>query len=130
MVETMKTNFVTIAWDLESAGLSWNPEIGDEVSVREEPARVSILVDPAALSVRVLRDTYLWLPTLEQLVQQLEARQAVLHHAGFQISETEMFYRAVIHSPQGQIEGTGFTLRSALGVSLRDLLRIDTDHIH
>ena len=126
----MKTNFVSIAWDLESAGLNWNPEIGDEVSVREEPSRVSILVDPSGLSLKGLRDTYLWLPTLEQLVQQLEVRQAVLHHAGFQISETEMYYRAVVHAPQGHIEGIGFTLRSALGVSLRDLLRIDSEHVH
>lgn len=124
------TNFVTIAWDLERAGLYWNPEIGDEVSVREEPTRISILVDPFGLSPRVLRNTYLWLPTLEQMVQQLEARQAILQHAGFQLSEKEMYYRAVIRSNQGEIEGTGETLRSALAVSLRDLLRIEVEPLH
>jgi hypothetical protein len=118
------TKFLSLAWDLEQAGLLWQPAIGDEISNREQPEVISILVDPQGMTPTTLRDVYLWLPTIEQLILQLEYRQAVLYHAGLELTERVIQYKAVIKTPGGQVEGQGESLRSALGVSLRDLLRL------
>ena len=122
--------FVELAWELEKAGLLWQPAIGDEVSSREDTSHVSILVDPQGLSPSRLRDIYLWLPTVEQLVLQLESRQAILFHAGMELSERSMCYKAVVKARDAQIEGVGDSLRTAVGASLRDLLRLSSDHLH
>jgi len=122
--------YVELAWELEKLGLLWQPSIGDEVSNRKDPSRVSILVDPNGLTPSVLRDTYLWLPTVEQLVLQLESRQAILFHAGMELTEASMHYKAVVRAPNAQVEGIGDTLRAAVGVSLRDLLRLSSDQVH
>jgi hypothetical protein len=70
--------FLQIAEDLELAGLHWMPEIGDEVSDRKHPDNISILVDPQGMTPIELRSSYLWLPTVEQMVTQVEVRQAIL----------------------------------------------------
>lgn len=114
--------FYRIAGDLEDAGLIWQPEIGDEVSEKKRPERISVLVDPQGMSPDQLRLVYLWLPTVEQLVVQLEARQAILFHAGLEISEQRYCYRTVVRAPVGQFEGAALTLRSAIALALRDLL--------
>ena len=80
-------SFLQVAHDLETAGLLWQPEIGDEISQRSAPEIVSILIDPQGMTPSVLRETYVWLPTVEQLVDQLEARRAILFHAGLEINE-------------------------------------------
>lgn len=124
-------NFVEVAGDLELAGLLWVPEIGDEVSARQKPEVVSVLVDPQGLSPEELRTTYLWLPTVEQMVLQLEARQTILFHAGLELSSTAIFYKTVIKSPVGPIETTGGSLRLALGNALRNLLlSFKVDGVH
>jgi hypothetical protein len=114
--------FVQVAEDLEFAGLLWRPEIGDEVSNRVEPASVSILVDPQGMSPSELRSVYLWLPTVEQLVFQFEARQAILYHAGLELTDSSFCYKAVIKAPERAIEGKASSLREAMGIALRDLL--------
>jgi len=114
--------FIQIAADLEDAGLIWQPEIGDEVSEKSMLTRISVLVDPQGMSPAQLRTIYLWLPTVEQLVSQLEARQAMLFHAGLELSEKSYAYRTVIRAPIGSFETSAPSLRCALGLGLRDLL--------
>jgi len=124
-------HFLAIAGDLELAGLLWTPSIGDEVSQRAEPALISVLVDPKGLSTGELRSTFLWLPTLEQMVYQFEARQAILFHAGLDLTEQIMAYKTVIQSPKGQIETRAESLRESVGIALRDLLVSDhRDQFH
>jgi hypothetical protein len=103
-LEGVGAKFLSLAWDLEQAGLLWQPAVGDEISNREQPEVVSILVDPNGMTPTVLRDSYLWLPTIEQLLLQLEFRQAVLFHAGLELTESMMIYKAVVKSPGGQVE--------------------------
>lgn len=114
--------FIDVAEDLELAGLLWRPEIGDEVSDRRQRDNVSILVDPQGLSPLELRSTFIWLPTVEQIVTQFEARQAVLQHAGLEMDERAIFYKAVIKTNVGPIESKAQTLRIAMGLALRNLL--------
>lgn len=116
------TRFIEIAQDLDQAGLVWQPEIGDEVCEKVKPVKVSVLVDPQGLSPSQLRSAYLWLPTVEQLIEQLEARQALLFHAGVEMSETSFCYKTVFSLASGNIESEGLTLRTALGSGLRSLL--------
>lgn len=123
--------FRSIAEDLELAGLVWLPELGDEVSRRDEPERVSVLVDSQGLTPGQLRSTYLWLPTVEQMVMQFEARQAILFHAGLELTESALRYKTIIQAPTGQIESYADSLRSSVGIALRNLLLIDQkDGIH
>jgi len=115
-------SFLQVAHDLETAGLLWQPEIGDEISQRSAPEIVSILIDPQGMTPSVLRETYVWLPTVEQLVDQLEARRAILFHAGLEINERALAYKTVVKVGRGQVEATGDTLRDAIGSALRELL--------
>jgi hypothetical protein len=115
-------SFLQVAHDLETAGLLWQPEIGDEISQRSAPEVVSILIDPQGMTPSVLRETYVWLPTVEQLVDQLEARKAILFHAGLELNERALAYKTVIQIGRGQVEATGDTLRDAIGCALRELL--------
>jgi len=114
--------FVFLAAELEHAGLIWQPEIGDEISHREKNDRISILIDPEGMNPRELRQSYLWLPTVEQIVLQFEARQAILFHAGLEFSEREVFYKTVIQAPFGPIESSAVSLRESLGCALKELL--------
>ncbi len=122
--------FLGIAEELESAGLLWRPEIGDEISDRTKPDQVSILVDPQGLTPVELRETYLWLPSVEQMVVQLEVRQAVLYHVGLELSEQEMFYKTIVQSKIGTIEAQAPSLRSAVGIALRDVLLTGPQKLH
>jgi hypothetical protein len=117
-----KTQFVEVAGDLEIAGLLWAPEIGDEVTSRENTTRVSVLVDPQGMRPDELRLHYLWLPTVEQMVFQFEARQAILFHAGLELSPQNLCYKTVVQAPHGQIECRGTNLRISMGLALRSLL--------
>jgi len=123
--------FVNIAKDLELAGLIWQPEIGDEISDRAHDSAVSILVDPQGMTPRELREVYLWLPTVEQMIFQFEARQTILFHAGLELTESEMIYKTVIQSRVGAIESRAESLRHSLGLALRDLLiTTGNDNLH
>lgn len=114
--------FLDIAEDLEIAGLVWLPEVGDEVSKRQKKDDISILFDAQSYSAKELRASYLWLPSVEQLMKQFEARQAILSHAGLELSEKELRYRTVLKIRGQALEAVGDTLRSALGSALRQLL--------
>lgn len=114
--------FVRVAEDLELAGLVWHPEIGDEISERKKPELVSVLVDPQGMTPIELRSNYIWLPSVEQLVLQFEARQAVLFHAGLELSEQELCYKTVIQSTLGAIECKAHSLRVSMGIALRNFL--------
>jgi hypothetical protein len=129
--------FVSIAADLDCAGLMWQPEVGDEITRRDEPGNISILFDSQGLTPRQLRQVYLWLPTLDQLLEQLEARQAILAHAGLQVTESGMYYKTVIEvaslGAMGKetVEGIAESLRSAMGIALRRiLLGLRTSSVH
>ncbi len=112
--------FIPISIELDKAGLIWHPEIGDEVLERTNFDRVSIFIDPQGLTPRELRGSFLWLPTVEQLVQQFEARQALIYHAGV---TQALCYEAVIRTSLGVIESKAATLREAFGLALNDLLK-------
>lgn len=116
---SLDSNFIVLSIDLDKSGLVWCPEIGDEISVREDPELVSILVDPKGMSPSQLRKQFIWLPTVEQLVMQFEARQALLFHAGL---NSALSYEAVIKTTVGMIEAQAATLRLAFGKVLHALL--------
>ena len=118
---------VILAEDLELAGLIWQPEIGDEISDRKTKESVSILVDPQGMTPSELRGSFLWLPTLEQLIQQFEARQAIVEHVGFELSKSAMAYRTVIRCRDTHIETQHSSVRLSMGIALRDLLLSNND---
>jgi hypothetical protein len=118
--------FIYVAQDLETAGLFWHPEVGDEVTDRTLKNPVAILVDPQGLSPDELRSSFIWLPTVEQMIQQFEARQAVLFHAGFEMTGRVCGYKTVIQAPVGHIESCAESFRISLGLALRGLLMNDT----
>ena len=118
-------HFLTVAEDLELAGLLWKPEIGDEIAERTHLRTVSVLVDPQGMTPAQLRSIYLWLPTVEQMVLQLEARQVILCHTGLELSEKSIGYRTVVQAPQGQFETIGSSLRLSVGMALRSILLCD-----
>ena len=117
----MSMPIAQLAFKLDGSGLVWHPEIGDEIADRNDLDLVSILVDPHGLTPSELRKMFLWLPTVEQLVEQFEARQAIIYHAGL----NEKFqYEAVIHSASGVIEATAVTLRIAFASALLNILAV------
>lgn len=118
----MASSLLSIAEDLDHAGLFWLPEIGDEITPRVEPGRVSILVDAQGMTPGQLRSVYLWLPNTEQLVHQLEARQAILSHAGLEMSECGMCYTSVVRVARATFEARAESLRASLAKVLRRLL--------
>ena len=122
MVTETFVRFRELAEDLEYAGLIWAPEIGDEISLRAKRESVSILVDPQGMTPHELRETFIWLPSVEQMILQFEARQTVLSHAGLDLDEHSIQYQAIIQAPEREIRSCAPTLRSALGKALRDLL--------
>ncbi|MCB0321013.1 MAG: hypothetical protein KDD60_08810 [Bdellovibrionales bacterium] len=117
--------FLPIAVELEDVGLLWHPEIGDEISSRENLTNVSVLVDTGGLTPRELRENYLWLPTVEQMLLQVEVRQAILFHAGLEMSEHSYCYKTVLKSKTGAVEGQAYSLRDSLGRALCDLLVVE-----
>ena len=114
--------FIELAESLDNAGLIWQPEIGDEVSHRTNRRQISILVDPEGLSAPELRNRYIWLPTIEQLVHQIEARQAILFHSGLELESGHMVYKTVVRVESNQIECSGDSLRLSVGLALKDVL--------
>lgn len=116
---SLDQEFIHVSIGLDRAGLVWYPEIGDEVSIREEPERISILVDPHGLTPGDLRRQFVWLPSTEQLVTQFEARQALIYHAGV---GTGLTYEAVIKTTLGTIETRASSLRLAFGKALSEIL--------
>lgn len=125
---SVSVEVIDVALDLDKAGLIWHPEIGDEVAMRDSLERVSILVDPQGMTPTDLRHTFLWLPTVEQLVLQFEARQAVLYHAGL---NQRLSYEVVVKTPhQGLIETVASSLRIAFGRALNELLTQPEPAVH
>lgn len=118
----VEVEYISVAGDLDNAGLLWQPEIGDEISLREKLGSISVLVDPQGMTPRELRSTYLWLPKLEQLIEQIEARQAILAHAGLEIGSGYLHYKTIIEYKAGKIEAKAESLRLSVGFALRDLL--------
>lgn len=112
--------FIILSYELEKSGLLWEPEIGDEVCPRGEERGVSILVDPQGLTPLELRETFVWLPTFEQMVTQVEQREGLLFHVGVSGS---LDYETVIKTAHGVIEVCASSLRIALGRALQDLLQ-------
>ena len=126
----METNFIPLAFQLEHAGLSWSPQIGDEVSQRLEPGEIAILFDNQGLTIEELKRTFVWLPTLEQIVTQLEIRQAVLKHAGLSLDKSNFGYSAVVKHKIGEIRTIAPNLRLALGMTLKEILTFQFATLH
>jgi hypothetical protein len=118
--------FIYLAHDLEAAGLFWNPEVGDEVADREGKHPIAILVDPQGMTPDELRATFVWLPTVEQMLTQFEARQAVLFHAGLECSDKQFCYKTIIQANAGHIESKAESFRESLALALRGLLISDS----
>ena len=112
-------DFISISLDLEEAGLLWRPEIGDEVVDRSDKQSVSILVSPQGLTPDQLRQSFVWLPTIEQLVLQIEARQAMLFHAGISKS---FDYETVIKATAGLFEARAVNFRSSIAKAFSSFL--------
>ena len=124
------TKFTNISIELEQAGLLWIPTFGDEICKRKEPVEVSVLVNSAGMHPEDLKEIYIWRPTLEQLIYQLEIRQAILKHAGLELSEKSIGYISVIETKVGEIKTKAETLRDALGLTLRDYLLYSSNGIN
>ncbi|MDC0357325.1 hypothetical protein OAO01_00785 [Oligoflexia bacterium] len=116
------SDFFDVAQELEQAGLLWQPEIGDEVSDRVRRNVVSVLVDTQGLVPNELREIYVWLPTIEQMIEQCEMRQAILFHAGLDLDDASLCYKIIIQANGSACTGTASTLRQAMGLGLRELL--------
>lgn len=114
--------FLNIANELEDVGLVWQPEIGDEILNKSGETEVSVLVDTGGLTPSQLRQAYLWLPSVEQMVLQFEIRQAILFHAGLELTDSSYCYKTVIQTRKDQIEAQAESLRNAMGIALRDFL--------
>lgn len=114
-----REDYIDISMELDKVGLIWHPEIGDEISLRGQERQVSILVDPQGLTPRELRDSFVWLPTVEQLVTQIEARQGLIYHAG--VTET-LEYEAIIKFHLGLVEAKASSLRVVFGKALSSIL--------
>lgn len=112
-------DFIVVSYELDEAGLLWLPEIGDEVVTRGEGPKISILVDPQGMTPGELRESFVWMPTVEQLVVQIEAHQGLLFHAG---TNQSLKYEAVIKTATGIVEASAATLRTAFGKALNLLL--------
>lgn len=123
-------NYSNIAFDLESAGLYWTPMIGDEICKREYPEDISLLVNSATLTPEELRNIYIWRPSVEQIVFQLEARQAVLKHAGLDLSTSAIEYLTIIETNVGEVISRARSLRSALALSLKEFLAYSSNGTH
>lgn len=123
-------HLLNVSEDLEIAGLIWKPEVGDEVTEKKNRDLISVFVDPQGLSMEELRASFLWIPTVEQMIHQLEARQAILFHAGLELTETNLCYKTIIQSQLGPIETKAESLRVSVGLALRDLLLSDSGSIH
>ena len=115
--------FIVVSYELEESGLLWHPEIGDEIIARGDDQRVSILVDPQGLTPKELRENFVWLPTVEQLVVQIEVREGMLYHAGICDS---LDYETIIKTSFGMIEAQASSLRIAMGKALNDMLMKNT----
>ncbi len=118
----MDATFINIAEDLELAGLVWVPEIGDEVFDKCGSRIVSVLVDPQGLPTSELRTSFLWLPTVEQMIFQCEARRSILLHTGLELTDNTMCYKTVLKAPFGPIESQANSIRTSVGLALRELL--------
>lgn len=123
--------FIDLAEQLEGAGLVWQPEIGDEIAPRISKDAVSILVDPQGMTPKELRQSYLWLPNTEQIIEQFEVRQAILYHAGLELSDSGVWYKTVVRCSIGLIESHAENFRISLGLALKNLLTGDrSESIH
>ncbi len=122
----MDDNFYSLAKDLENAGLTWDPEIGDEVFVRDYATqKLSIIVDSGGMDIVELREAYIWVPTIEQMLSEIESRSATLFHSGIKIEDGKKAYTVIIQSIHGTFESTMDSLREALGVALKNLILKD-----
>ncbi len=119
----MDNNFLILAKELETIGLKWIPEVGDEVLLRGlQDNRISILIDSNGMTLYELRENYIWVPTIEQLMREIEHRGGVLFHAGAVINDKNIKYEVVIQTLQDIIKVTNDSLREALALSLKKLI--------
>lgn len=124
----MEDNFILLAKELERVGLKWVPEIGDEVSIRDLcDNKISILIDSNGMNLIELRENYIWLPTIEQLLDEIETRGGFLFHSGMELSENNKKYSVVIQTLTDTFTVHHNTLRGALAVALKKLILLGLD---
>ena len=66
-----------------------------------------------------LRESFIWLPNVEQLVSQIESRHGLIFHAG--VTEN-LEYEAIIKTQFGLIEAKASSLRVVFGKVLNSLI--------
>jgi len=115
-------SFLRVASELETAGLVWRPEIGDEIAPRAKKDTISILIDPEGMTPSQLRATYLWLPNVEQIVEQIEVRQGILYHAGLELDKGSLKYKTVVKAQIGMVETFAENFRVSIGLALKNLI--------
>ena len=115
-------DFFNLSSQLEKSGLTWNPEIGDEVADRVT-ATALILVDNKGLTPNQLRKLFLWLPRLEQMIEQIEARQAIIAHFGFNAESRNSGYLVEIKFRESVFSAAHPDSRLAVGLGLLKLLQ-------
>jgi len=114
-----RDDYIDISFELDRRGLIWEPEVGDEISLRGSDRTVSILVDPNGMSPQELRQSFIWLPNVEQLVGQIEDRHGLIFHAG--ITEG-LEYEAIVKCNAGLVEAKADSLRVVFGKVLNSII--------
>jgi hypothetical protein len=116
-------DFFNLSSQLERSGLVWHPEIGDEVADRAT-CQALILVNNKGLTPSQLRRLFLWLPRMEQMIEQIEARQAIITHFGYSADLANHVYCVNIEVGAQQINASHLDSRFALGLGLLKLLQL------
>ena len=80
-------------------------------------------VDSLGLTPHELRTLYVWLPTVEQMLQQIEKRSGLLFHAGR--GRTSDCYEAIVFAENEMLKAQGSSLRQALAEVLCTLISGD-----
>ncbi|MDD2941649.1 MAG: hypothetical protein PHC51_01670 [bacterium] len=115
----MTEGLINLSKELEDVGLIWQPRLGDEVVLRDDMSHVSVINANHDLNPHVLRSAYLWLPRIEQLIAQIEARQGLICHAGI---NSACAYEIVVKFPKGFIEVYEWTFRTAFALAVLRML--------
>lgn len=114
------SNFIDISVQLDQSGLVWVPVVGDEISFRDYHRQISILISTMGLPIENLRQSFVWLPNVEQLVKEIEIRNGFITHMSLNQS---LEYEVVVNGSYGTIEVIAPSLREAFGHSLSSIIR-------
>lgn len=123
MINSSYTELISLSLALEKAGLVWHPQIGDEVSERSQ-FRIMILTDNNSLTPSQLRKLFVWLPRMEQIIEQIEARNGIITFFGWNSSPASFGYLARMEISGEMIETSHVDPRLAIGALLFKFLQM------